>query len=288
MKQRLSIALLLLLAIILATGCISEEKRVQEGDNITVNYIGRLENGTIFDTSYEDVARDAGVYTPGRSYQPLTFQVGSGQMIPGFDKGVIGMKVNETKTVVIPPAEAYGEYDPAKITVLPKVIEIPLEETFNRTVEMSVAQFESNFGTGHKTGERLLIPGSEIHIIVDNITDNTVTISYDLSVGDTFLFDNQWNETVIGANETMITVRHDLAVGDNITLPRQPWKSTVTAISDKNATLEASEILQPEIQSPLGTASVSMNDTSILIDYNHPLAGKTLTFEITVVSIERG
>jgi len=257
MKQRLSIVLLLLLAIILAAGCIDEEMRVQEGDEISVNYIGRLDDSTVFDTSYDDVAQDAGIYTLGRSYQPLTFQVGAGQMIPGFDRGVIGMKVNETKTVAIPPADAYGESDTAKITVLPKVVEIPLEETFNRTLEMSVAEFEANFGTGHEAGARLLVPESEIYIIVDNVTDSTATISY------------------------------DLAVGDGVTFPRQPWKSTVTAISDKNATLEASEIVESEIQSPFGTASVSMNDTNILIDYNHHLAGETLTFEITVVSIGR-
>ena len=45
-----------------------------------------------------------------RDYKPLTFTVGAGQMIKGFDEGVVGMKVGEEKTLEIPPEEAYGEY----------------------------------------------------------------------------------------------------------------------------------------------------------------------------------
>jgi len=72
-------------------------KKVKKGDTIKVDYTGRLTDGTVFDTSI------------GR--EPLEFEVGAGQMIKGFDSAVVGMKVGETKTVELPPAEAYGEYD---------------------------------------------------------------------------------------------------------------------------------------------------------------------------------
>jgi len=71
---------------------------VKMGDQIAVNYTGRLENGSIFDTSV------------GKS--PLEFTAGAGQMIKGFDKAVIGMKVGESKTVKLAPLEAYGETNP--------------------------------------------------------------------------------------------------------------------------------------------------------------------------------
>jgi FKBP-type peptidyl-prolyl cis-trans isomerase 2 len=50
------------------------------------------------------------MYNEMRGYKPLTFTVGAGQMIKGFDDGVVGMKVGEEKTLKIPPEEAYGEY----------------------------------------------------------------------------------------------------------------------------------------------------------------------------------
>lgn len=64
-------------------------------DKVKVHYTGTLSNGEVFDSS------------EGRS--PLEFTLGSGQVIPGFDNGVIGMRVEETKTINIPANEAYGD-----------------------------------------------------------------------------------------------------------------------------------------------------------------------------------
>jgi FKBP-type peptidyl-prolyl cis-trans isomerase 2 len=80
----------------------------QNGDTVSVDYVGTLDNGTVFDTSIKAEAQKAGL--PLRpSYSPLEFTVGAGQMIAGFDKGVVGMKEGETKTVHLTPSEAYGE-----------------------------------------------------------------------------------------------------------------------------------------------------------------------------------
>lgn len=96
---------------------------VKSGDRIVVDYIGRLDDENVFDTSVEAVAKAAGKYTPARDYTAgLDFTVGAGQMIKGFDAGVVGMKVGETKTVNIPAAEAYGEKNPDMI------IRVPLEQ----------------------------------------------------------------------------------------------------------------------------------------------------------------
>jgi FKBP-type peptidyl-prolyl cis-trans isomerase 2 len=94
-------------------------KKVENGDTISVDYVGKLEDGTVFDTSVKEAAIEAGIYNQMRNYEPLTFSVGKGQMIEGFDKGVVGMKVGETKTLKIPPVEAYGEYDPELSRELP-------------------------------------------------------------------------------------------------------------------------------------------------------------------------
>lgn len=87
-----------------------EGAEIQKGDNVTVDYIGRLNDSEVFDTSVESIAKVAGVYSEGRNYEEgLTFDVGAGQMIAGFDEGVIGMKVGQTKTVTIPADQAYGQ-----------------------------------------------------------------------------------------------------------------------------------------------------------------------------------
>ncbi len=85
-------------------------KIVENGDLISVDYVGKLEDGTVFDTSIKEVAIEAGTYNQMRDYKPLTFTVGAGQMIKGFDEGVVGMGEGEEKTLKIPPEEAYGEY----------------------------------------------------------------------------------------------------------------------------------------------------------------------------------
>jgi peptidylprolyl isomerase len=66
-----------------------------KGDKVKVHYTGTLDDGTVFDSS--------------REREPLEFVIGSGTLIPGFENGVLGMEVGETKTIDIPAADAYGE-----------------------------------------------------------------------------------------------------------------------------------------------------------------------------------
>ena len=68
--------------------------KAKSGDTVHVHYAGRLDDGSVFDTS------------EGRD--PLTFQLGVGHVVPGFDKAVTGMEVGEKKTVTFPADEAYG------------------------------------------------------------------------------------------------------------------------------------------------------------------------------------
>ncbi len=84
------------------------EAAVKKGDKIAVDYVGTLDNGTVFDTSIKEEAVNAGL--PLRqSYSPLEFTAGAGQMIKGFDNAVIGMKEGEEKNIRLEPEEAYGE-----------------------------------------------------------------------------------------------------------------------------------------------------------------------------------
>lgn len=68
--------------------------KIKDGNEVKVHYTGKLNDGTVFDSS------------EGR--EPLAFTIGKGMMIPGFEKGVMGMELNEEKTLTIQPEDAYG------------------------------------------------------------------------------------------------------------------------------------------------------------------------------------
>ena len=81
--------------------------KVEAGNNVSVHYVGTFTDGEKFDSS-----RDRG--------ETLSFEVGSGQMIAGFDAAVVGMSVGETKTVTIEPKDAYGERNKNAIQEVPR------------------------------------------------------------------------------------------------------------------------------------------------------------------------
>jgi len=93
---------------------------VNNGDTIKVDYVGKFEDGKVFDTSLEQEAKNAGKYNPARPYKPLEFTVWMWKMIPCFDKWVVGMKVGETKEIKCEPKDAYGECSQDKIIKVEK------------------------------------------------------------------------------------------------------------------------------------------------------------------------
>lgn len=79
--------------------------KVKEKDTVRVHYTGKLDNGEVFDSSVDR--------------EPIEFNLGEGQLIPGFEKGLIDMAVNEKKTLNIPMAEAYGAHSEELIQEVP-------------------------------------------------------------------------------------------------------------------------------------------------------------------------
>jgi FKBP-type peptidyl-prolyl cis-trans isomerase 2 len=84
------------------------EITAQKGDTVSVHYLGRFPGGKVFDTSMKSEAVKAGLYNPARDYKPLQVTLGARQVISGFEEALVGMKVNETKEVTLPPEKAYG------------------------------------------------------------------------------------------------------------------------------------------------------------------------------------
>lgn len=79
--------------------------KVKANDTVKVHYTGTLQDGSVFDSS--------------RDKDPIEFTLGQGQIIPGFEQGVLDMSVNETKTINIPTKEAYGERNDQMIQEVP-------------------------------------------------------------------------------------------------------------------------------------------------------------------------
>ena len=111
------------------TGTVSAAQVVKSGDNVSVYYTGYFTNGTVFNTNIGS--------------QPFNFTAGANEVIPGFDNAVIGMKLDENKTVTIPENEAYGPVNPSLI------VSLPLSKFGNQTVKVGMI-FTQTSATGHQ------------------------------------------------------------------------------------------------------------------------------------------
>jgi len=84
---------------------------ISPGDTVTLEYVGRLADGEVFDTSDRVLAQQEGLLNEnsGRVYKPLTVELGDDSVIPGLQEALVGMDEDEQATVTIPPEQAYGE-----------------------------------------------------------------------------------------------------------------------------------------------------------------------------------
>jgi FKBP-type peptidyl-prolyl cis-trans isomerase 2 len=80
---------------------------IKKGDTVKVEYEGTLEDGTVFDSTE-------------KHGEPICFEVGSGQLIPGFDSAIEGMKKGQKKEIKIKPEDAYGEHNPELLKQIPR------------------------------------------------------------------------------------------------------------------------------------------------------------------------
>lgn len=150
------------------TAKIDTTATVKNTTNVVVDYVGRLADGSVFDTSVESVAKACGLYTAQRDYKTgLPFVVGAGQMIAGFDKAVVGMGVNETKTVTIASKDAYGD----------AVVSVPLSELPAKPD-----------GTKYVAGESIMTMNGAIKIETMNDKEFTIQNTHPLA-GKDLIFD---------------------------------------------------------------------------------------------------
>ncbi|MCF8714209.1 peptidylprolyl isomerase [Joostella atrarenae] len=119
--------------------------QVKENDTVKVHYTGKLEDGQVFDSSLER--------------EPLEFTLGEGQLIPGFENGILNMAVNEKKTINIPSSEAYGEVREELLQEIPKK-ELPED-----------IEPQKGMGLVSRTPD-----GREIQLVVADVKDDSIVV----------------------------------------------------------------------------------------------------------------
>ncbi|WP_029036129.1 FKBP-type peptidyl-prolyl cis-trans isomerase [Salinimicrobium xinjiangense] len=119
--------------------------QVKQNDTVRVHYTGKLTDGQVFDSSLER--------------EPIEFTMGQGQLIPGFEKGLLDMKVNEKKTIEIPADEAYGQ---------------PREELVQEVEKSQLPEEikpEPGMGLVSKSPD-----GREMNLVVKEVKDDTIVV----------------------------------------------------------------------------------------------------------------
>ena len=133
---------------------------ITSGDSVTIEYTGRLDDQTVFDTSREHIAKESGLAAqqPGREYTPLTVEVGTGSLIPGLDEALLGMEEGEEATVDVPPANAYGTRSEEQIEAFERSsFEAALQDE-NPTEGMRVQTQQGG------VGEVVHVDSNEVHV----------------------------------------------------------------------------------------------------------------------------
>ncbi|WP_432411189.1 FKBP-type peptidyl-prolyl cis-trans isomerase [Rasiella sp. SM2506] len=145
--------------------------QVKENNTVKVNYTGRLTDGQVFDSS--------------EGKEPIEFALGQGQLIPGFEKGLIDMKLNEKKTITIAKEEAYGD------------VNDDLKQEVNKTELPQDITPEVGMGLVSKSPD-----GREINLVVIEVKEESIVIDGNHPLaGKDLIFDLE----VVAIKETEVT-----------------------------------------------------------------------------------
>jgi peptidylprolyl isomerase len=131
--------------------------KAKNGDTVKVHYTGKLTDGTVFDSS--------------RDGEPLEFQLGQGQLIPGFEQAVNGMQPGDSVSIDIPADEAYGQHREELTQKVPRQ-QMPTD------IEIEVGQ---RFKIGEHEGQDMIVAVSEVNESEITLDANHPLAGQDLS-----------------------------------------------------------------------------------------------------------
>ena len=150
---------------------------IKEGDTVAIDYEGRFEDGTVFDSSHRD----------GHSH-PLIFIVGKHEVISGFERGVVGLCEGDEKKITIAPADAYGMPNDRLVRAMPRS-EITLPNGQEPRAGMTLVTYTPE--------------GHPVHIIIKEVTKEQLVLDMNHPLaGKTLVFTMR----VAGINESVKTL----------------------------------------------------------------------------------
>jgi FKBP-type peptidyl-prolyl cis-trans isomerase 2 len=226
---------------------------VAKGDLVTIQYTARLENGTLLYTTLSDVADDPQTsksvwYVQHEHWGAEQIVAGGENILPGLGQSIIGMKKGESKTIAIPPEYAFGMYDRKSVFHIDRVRIVP------RNVSIPKNEFIESFSVEPVVGEEVyLVPYFTSRII--KVTDNDVTL--ESAVVDDQVFEEEYGTTEIRGQ------------GENIVTRLVPKIGAPFTVEDSTGRI------------------IDADEHSFTVDFNHPLAGKTIIVDLEILSIAK-
>jgi peptidylprolyl isomerase len=152
--------------------------KAKRGDRVKLHYTGRLTDGTVFDSTEDAGVRNwDGFKGKGVSFGPTQLVIGSGEMPPDFEEGLIGLEPGQEVTITIPAARAFGERDEHRVMVVPAADFGPREVALER---FRVAEGRHRINTfDPKVGDVWKVTGTDgstVHARVIAMTDDSITL----------------------------------------------------------------------------------------------------------------
>lgn len=256
----------------------------KEGDKVEVKYVGSLEDGKVFDTSIKEVAIANGMYNPKRSYSDLKFTLGKGQMIKGFDEAVIGMRLGDEKTVIVPPEKAYGPYFENKTMNVNLSKTISRYGTTTRDIVIRPEELVQVFNISDvKINDTLPATGKyKYPVLVIKISNEDLTGRLQIKPGDYY-------------EEGLYNISITSVRGGDVTFKRTPlfevlpskYGGLIAKVEKDRIILTQNATIGNKVALDNATYFISkIENNTIILDQNHPLAGKNLVFKITLDNIE--
>ncbi|MGM0405001.1 MAG: FKBP-type peptidyl-prolyl cis-trans isomerase [Thermoplasmatota archaeon] len=259
---------------------------VEEGDTVTVHYVGWLEDERIYDSrrvfdSSRDVDQDTILtYADRERGEPFQFTVDSEEVIDGWVDNVVGMKEGQTKTFTVPPEKAYPAWSEDLIFEVDRYETLPVYE------EVTIETFERRYG---ETPDENLVVNDRFWSwdkIVTSIEGDIVTLMNDPDVGEnysTYIDDSsEWNTEVlsIDSTEDIIEVRHDVRKPSLVDAQHiSPYREDFGNVMD----IQRQNGMRPD---GMGIV-VDVSGDTITMDFNDEVNNKPLTFRMEILEIQK-
>jgi len=249
-----AIVLVVVVAAIIVGLTVTGKPTAQLNDTVKVDYIGYLADGTVFDTSISEVAAVHDNLAGKTNLQPLEFVIGEGGLLPKFEDAVVGMNVGQTKTVELKAEDAYG---PVQDNL---IIQVPREQKIDRYITLNTSEFKQVFEADPELNKVYNVPGLD------------------------------WKLKVVELKADSVKSENVVTESGTVQMPGASWKSTITKIDSTKIYLQQTPKIGDVLALPTGISVMrgvvtNVGEVNFTVDMNHPLAGKDLTFKITLVEL---